>query len=51
MIDRTDRLWERLEKLVVQWRGIGPDDEAVRTRSLSDMTLRQGAFAALFRRA
>ena len=31
MIDRTDRLWERLEKLVVQWRGIGPDDEAVRT--------------------
>ena len=86
MIDRTDRLWERLEKLVVQWRGIGPDDEAVRTslnfemtevlmatcsapvemmkkmrrrwktlrlsgRSLTDMTLRQGAFAALFRRA
>lgn len=38
MIDRTDRLWERLEKLVVQWRGIGPDDEAVRTSLNFEMT-------------
>lgn len=38
MIDRTDRLWERLEKLVVQWHGMGPDDEAVRTSLNFEMT-------------